>query len=1154
MAFERMAYLEAVVGADITQFRKGMRDIRNEVGVLSESMGGLAGLGRTLTYTVTAPVVAFGTMAVQQASEFDAAMRNINSIVGMSEDDLASLTAQVMDFGKETRGGATSSAEALYAVFSAGILDTADAFAIMQIASKTAEAGLADLEGTTQGLVSVLLSYGNTSAEFAQRQSDGITRMVQVGVGSMDEFTHALAGVTPTAAALGMSTEELYGDLAFLTQRGQSAATASTNLNNALTSLVKPTEAMQAAMHELGADGAEELIQKFGGVNGAFQALIGTTNGTQAELQALFNNIRGARAINAFANDIDGWNSMMAEFNASLDGATMRAWEEQGKSFAAHWDLLTSALGAAAITVGSALIPALIPLIDGITDLVLGFTELDPSIIQFGVGALAAVAAAAPLLWLLGSLGAVLNPIGAAFALAAIAIGTHWEEVVSAVVTGAAAIQESLAPVTDFMTDFWEGMFPPAIEMPVPEVALTGEPTVIDPLSIITVDTTKSLWQVFTENGYDDYFSWQEFMRLAEEGGWNGGAVEVGTEITIDMTGVRTLPPPMPLVTITGDAIETNADDVTSTLQADMTEAMGGLDWDAMWETFNFDYTASGLGDLFDGALSFVDSMASADWSGVAKLGAALLIIANGLTGATLSVLGDLLSGIGDAIEGVANAITLALDGDIVGALGAIGTGFAGLFLALGGAGATIITTITDALNRLFGLDIPSFSEWFDGVQAQFATDVENYHPDPVSKTFSLSPTIEWTTDVDTNAEQILAGQVSTLLGDTTLELDNGAYNLTVTVPANIDWQPAAVETVLDVAEMSQNMDLSDAERAAANALIDGWASAMSPEDRAAFQAVLNAFYAGGGIVITPEGLHIQVNADGSTITLDNGVTGGGQIGGTTLSVGEVQANATLAMVTANGWAVIPPSEGDTVTTTSDTPIQIEAPVEVVSTEEIATTFSEGFASGMDAQTIIDTYLTPVETKWNEMFAPESTMTTNLSAFVEHMTSQAVLMDAQSLLIVGTFTGLAASSETAFSQFMYVVDRAFSHFQTTLNAGIQSVGKLRKEIETLLQTQGGIDIQVNVQTTGGVDGSHATGLDNVPYDGYVAELHAGEQVLTADDAKDYRYDQMSAGAIMGASSGQNVTNNNQKINVQTAFTFDDFIAEAERRGMELVRK
>lgn len=39
---------------------------------------------------------------------------------------------------------------------------------------------------------------------------------------------------------------------------------------------------------------------------------------------------------------------------------------------------------------------------------------------------------------------------------------------------------------------------------------------------------------------------------------------------------------------------------------------------------------------------------------------------------------------------------------------------------------------------------------------------------------------------------------------------------------------------------------------------------------------------------------------------------------------------------------------------------------------------------------------------------------------------------------------------------------------------------------------------------GGKDGSHRTGLRAVPYDGYIAELHKGEMVLTAAEAKRYQ--------------------------------------------------
>ena len=48
------------------------------------------------------------------------------------------------------------------------------------------------------------------------------------------------------------------------------------------------------------------------------------------------------------------------------------------------------------------------------------------------------------------------------------------------------------------------------------------------------------------------------------------------------------------------------------------------------------------------------------------------------------------------------------------------------------------------------------------------------------------------------------------------------------------------------------------------------------------------------------------------------------------------------------------------------------------------------------------------------------------------------------------------------------------------------------------------NVTVNKRVVGGADGSHASGLNYVPWDGYLAELHRGEMVLTKQQAEAYR--------------------------------------------------
>lgn len=61
---------------------------------------------------------------------------------------------------------------------------------------------------------------------------------------------------------------------------------------------------------------------------------------------------------------------------------------------------------------------------------------------------------------------------------------------------------------------------------------------------------------------------------------------------------------------------------------------------------------------------------------------------------------------------------------------------------------------------------------------------------------------------------------------------------------------------------------------------------------------------------------------------------------------------------------------------------------------------------------------------------------------------------------------------------------------------------------------------VNVNANVSTNGSHAGGLSYVPFDGYIAELHKGERVLTASEAKDYNNGEKSIGG--GVTVVQNI--------------------------------
>jgi TP901 family phage tail tape measure protein len=405
---QQIAYLEAVVGADITTFRRGMQDVRRELGLFSDTAAGLQHLGRNLTFAVTVPITAGLGSAVKIATDFDAAMRNVASISDEVAGNFTEMSGRVRDFGAGLREGPLAAAEALNTVFQAGVTNADLAFAIAQSAAKTAEAGLADMQTTTEALVAAMLSY-SAGADEATHYSDVLTRMVQVGVGTMSEFANSLAQVLPTASALGVSFDEVGANLAFLTQRGFPASRAATSLNNAFAKLLSPTEALQEVFDEIGVGSGRELIATLGGVQEALNAIFQATGGDETLLKEFFSDERGFRAMASLFTNMEVWNDTLREFGLAVDGATDRAHQQQMMSLQAQLDLLVASIQAFGIAVGTNVLPFIAPMVDGLRNLFIEASNLPPEVLLMATAFTALVAAAGPITWLIGSM---LTPIG----------------------------------------------------------------------------------------------------------------------------------------------------------------------------------------------------------------------------------------------------------------------------------------------------------------------------------------------------------------------------------------------------------------------------------------------------------------------------------------------------------------------------------------------------------------------------------------------------------------------------------------------------------------------------------------------------------------------------------------------------------------------
>lgn len=540
---ERVAYLEAVFGADITAFRRGTTQVRRELNLLSDVAGGLSRIGRDMTLMLSTPLVALGGAAVKVAGDFEASMRNVNSILFASEAELANLSSATLDFGATLRSGPVAAADALYAVVSAGFTDMESAMMVSQAAAQAAEAGLADLETTSEALSAAMLAYG-ANANDAAHFSDVLTRAVQVGVGEMESFAGSIGLMVSSGVGLGVTFDELAATQAFLTQRGLSASRAATSLNMAMVALMKPTEDMSAAFSQLGVRSGEELIQTFGGIQGAFEALQTVFGTDTAAITQAFGREQGARVARTLLNDLEAYGSAMEEFRDDVVGATGRALEEQYKSFPAMLERLGSAAAAAGVAIGDKLIPFLRPAVEGFRQLLLSVQDVPDEFLFFGIAVAGAVAAAGPLIWILGS---ILSPVGllaAGVAGLGAAVAFNFGGARDAIVNFANTVLGPLTGVKDAITEFWQVLSGTTPEDPMQTVDSSG---LVQGLTV-ALEQGQTVWDAWVaQGGESGTMTWTEF-RTAFEAAANGtplnllqpGTYTVGGAGTNDaLAGVR---------------------------------------------------------------------------------------------------------------------------------------------------------------------------------------------------------------------------------------------------------------------------------------------------------------------------------------------------------------------------------------------------------------------------------------------------------------------------------------------------------------------------------------------------------------------------------------------------------------------------------------
>lgn len=182
-----------------------------------------------------------GGAAAKFGAEFEASAAKASTLFGDVAVDTDNLNKKILELSSSTGVAATELNEALYSALSAGIPVTEDmgqATEFLASATKLAKAGFTDIDTALSATAKTLNAY-NLGTEEAERIQGILIQTQNKGITTVGELGASLAQVTPTAAAFGVSFENVGAALATMTAQGTPTAQATTQLNSLIAELGK---------------------------------------------------------------------------------------------------------------------------------------------------------------------------------------------------------------------------------------------------------------------------------------------------------------------------------------------------------------------------------------------------------------------------------------------------------------------------------------------------------------------------------------------------------------------------------------------------------------------------------------------------------------------------------------------------------------------------------------------------------------------------------------------------------------------------------------------------------------------------------------------------------------------------------------------------
>lgn len=323
---------------DNSGLRKGSLDALGIIQGMSSKISSINPFA-ALAVGAIAAFATISTHAYQMSKNFEHAMKEVETISSETQKNFKGISQSVFELSKNTPDGPDKLAKAFYQIVSAGY-DGAKGLKLLEVASKSAVAGVTDTITAADGITTVLNAF-KIEAEQSERVADVMFKTVQLGKTTFSELASSMSTVAPLAAASGVSFEQVAGAVATLTKQGVPTAQAMTQIRAAIIST-----------NEVLGDGWSETMT----LQDAFQLLIDKADGSQVKLREMVGTVEAVGAVlgTTGINAKGAAEDLAAMSNAA--GSSEEAFKRMASSNTNQWEILRNRIRATTKGIGDAVL------------------------------------------------------------------------------------------------------------------------------------------------------------------------------------------------------------------------------------------------------------------------------------------------------------------------------------------------------------------------------------------------------------------------------------------------------------------------------------------------------------------------------------------------------------------------------------------------------------------------------------------------------------------------------------------------------------------------------------------------------------------------------------------------------------------------------